>query len=301
MAIELITGRAGTAHVDSSDIGEFNAYAFGSGIYILNGCAATVSSVNGVKIGAGNVLAEGRHFRIIGTGEKLDIDNGQNNYKRIDVVAAHYTRNASGIESVALVLVKGTPTTVTPAQPAMPNSGKVLDGATEAYWPLYAITIDGLTPQTPVKLAGDNPLITTGGGSAVPVSKGGTGATTVAGALASLGLGDHVRASGTTNGWEWIKYDNGLAICARSEIGSRLAVNIPWGSVYYCGIEVCANAYPFDFVSLPKVIQYCSSGSCWLAGGTAGNTHKSSGAWLCSMSSATATVNIHQFVIGRYE
>lgn len=149
MAIELITGRAGTAHIDSSDIGAYQAYTVGAGVYILHGMEATLTDANHVKVSAGEAMGEGRHFRVKGTGETVTIDNGQGGFKRIDVIAAHYTRNSSGIESVSLVCVKGTPTAGTPTQPAMPNAGKVLEEATDAYWPLYSVMIDGVAPQTP--------------------------------------------------------------------------------------------------------------------------------------------------------
>lgn len=166
MAIELITGRAGTPHVDSFDVGAFNAATIGPGVYILDGATATLADANNVNISAGELLCEGRHVRITGTGENLVIENGTSAYKRHDIIAAKYLRDGDGIESTTLVVIKGTPAVGTAYDPEMPTSGKLLENASEVYWPLYRIVIDGLTPQTPVMVAEENPL--THGGVTVP-------------------------------------------------------------------------------------------------------------------------------------
>ena len=51
-------------------------------------------------------------------------------------------------------------------------------------------------------------------GSPLPVSEGGTGAITVEGILANLGIADYVVEQGTTNNWSWEKYANGKIHCA---------------------------------------------------------------------------------------
>lgn len=209
MAIELITGRAGTPHVDSADVGAFNAAMFGGGVYTVSGCAATLADANHVQISAGELMCEGRHIRITGSGETLTIDNGLSGYRRIDIIAMRYTRNSSDIEECSLVVVKGAQSTATPQDPAMPATGKLLDGASNVYWPLYRITIDGLTPQAPEKMAEDAPVVTTGGSGTVPVSKGGTGAANAAGALSNLGIEAHIYADGDTGMWHWRKWTDG--------------------------------------------------------------------------------------------
>lgn len=201
MAIELITGRAGTPHVDSADVGAFNAAMFGGGIYTVSGCAATLADANHVQVSAGELMCEGRHIRITGSGETLTIDNGLSGYRRIDIIAMRYTRNSSDIEECSLVVVKGAQSTSTPQDPAMPATGKLLDGASNVYWPLYRITIDGLTPQAPEKMAEDAPVITNEGGNV----------------LERLGAADHVIANGKSGYWTWRKYESGIAECWYSQ------------------------------------------------------------------------------------
>lgn len=157
MAIELITGKGGEPHVDSADIGAYQAYTVGEGVYILHGMEATLPTSNSIAIAAGDGMGHGRHFRIVGAGETATIDNGQSGYKRNDIVAVKYMRDGNGIETPSLVVFKGTPTQGNPVDPAIP-AGNVLDNATVAYWPLYRVTMNGLTPQAPVALAGAAPI-----------------------------------------------------------------------------------------------------------------------------------------------
>lgn len=163
MAIELITGKAGAPHIDSADIGAFNAYTIGAGVYCLHGLEATLPTANSITIAAGDGMGQGRHFRIIGAGETATIDNGQSGYKRNDIVAIKYTKDGSGIETPTLEVFKGTPTTGTPTDPQVP-AGNVLDNASTAYWPLYRVPINGLTPGTPVALYEQLPLVASSNG-----------------------------------------------------------------------------------------------------------------------------------------
>lgn len=186
MAIELITGRAGAPHVDSADVGAFNAAMFGSGVYIVKGASvAPMTEPNHVTINAGELLCEGRHIRITGAGETLAIDNGQSGYKRNDIIAIHYERNSNDIEACSLVVVKGTQAADTAQDPPMPSSGKLSEGASSVYWPLYRIVINELTPQTPERIIDQYPAFNVTEG-ALPVASGGTGRTSIENIRANL-------------------------------------------------------------------------------------------------------------------
>lgn len=158
MAIELITGRAGRAHVDSSDVRAFNAYATASGRYVLHGGGATMKSANDLHILPAEILIDGAHVRITGTGEEVTLENGASSYDRIDIVALHYMSvgsDDSRVESVTLEVIKGTPVdTGTGAQdPAMPVPGtSILDGSSEVYVPYVRVKITGLVPGNPEEL-----------------------------------------------------------------------------------------------------------------------------------------------------
>lgn len=154
MSIELITGRYGTPHINSEDVRAYQAYTVGSGRYLLHGGECTMTDANTMHIAAGEVLVDGSHVRIMGDGENVSIENGAASYKRIDVVALHYTVTGQGeqiVESIGFVVVKGDPVDAggDPVVPAMPVSTSILDKPDETYIPYAQVLIDGLAPQTP--------------------------------------------------------------------------------------------------------------------------------------------------------
>lgn len=234
MAIELITGRYGRAHIGSEDVRAYQAYTAGSGRYVLHGGGASVQSANNVHINPAEILIDGAHVRITGLGEDVSLENGASSYNRVDIVALHYLMTGSGdtaVESVTLEVVKGTPSELTPSDPEMPASGSILDNVSETYVPYVRVLIQGLTPQTPevllpsymnpADIAGDgdqvNPslLVNLGGTSAdtifkasprpgvygtLPASKGGTGQTSLQAARNAMGLGNTSGALPVANG-----------------------------------------------------------------------------------------------------
>ena len=156
MAIELVTGHAGSAHVSSADVGQFNAGTVGAGKYVLNTgtkFACNVQSANAATIGTGDAIFEGRHVRVSST-ESVSIDNGAQGMKRNDIVCIKYDKDDSDVESASLAIVKGTATSGTPSDPSIP-SGSILSGSSTAYMPLWRLPINGITVGTPVKLYGD--------------------------------------------------------------------------------------------------------------------------------------------------
>lgn len=158
MAIELVTGRAGTPHVDSSDMRALYAEIVGRVRYLLNDYemgVAEMESANDCHLMPAELLVDGAHVRITGDGETVHIDNGSSSYDRVDVVALHYTSTGSPgsrVESISVEVVKGTPVdTGGEAQdPAMPSgSATILDGSTDVYIPYVRVKLVGLAPQAP--------------------------------------------------------------------------------------------------------------------------------------------------------
>lgn len=149
---ELITGRGGTDHVDSEDFGAFNAVTLGDGTYILSGCSMAMKTASTLHIAAGELLMQGRHVRIKGAGEDLDVAVGTTGYNRNDLVALHY-KQEGGIESVSVEVVAGTPTTGAASDPEL-GGGSILNGDAEAYAAIARVPIAGLAPSEPVVLVG---------------------------------------------------------------------------------------------------------------------------------------------------
>lgn len=154
MTCELITGSAGTEHVSSADAGSMYASVFGTGRYVVNqgdNLAATVESANSIRIGTGAGFIDGRYFRV-SSSETVSIDSGSQGVNRIDLIGVKYLYNSgTGLESCALSVVKGTPTSGEPTTPTY-TDGNILEGASEAFYPLYSVTINGITPSEPVSL-----------------------------------------------------------------------------------------------------------------------------------------------------
>ena len=151
MTVHLVTGHKGSAHISSSDVGEQNALTIGSGIYLMSGCECSLTGASKVGVTPGSIMAEGRFVRLTDVNTELIIESGTAGNKRNDIIAAHYNRNSSDVETVTLVVVKGTPTTGTPTDPAMP-SGSARAGDANAYWPLFRVQLDGVTLSAPTRI-----------------------------------------------------------------------------------------------------------------------------------------------------
>lgn len=154
MTVELITGFAGTPHIGSDDVGAFNAGLVGPGDYALatgNQLKATMSNANTIAVQSGDAVLNGRHVHLTGT-TTATVQSGTQGQKRNDLAVLRYTKNTTtGVETCSLVVLKGTPTTGTPADPAH-NTGSILDGVATHDMPLYRIPLDGITVGTLVPL-----------------------------------------------------------------------------------------------------------------------------------------------------
>ena len=151
--VELVTGHAGKAHATAEQAAGLNAGILGLDDYVLNvhdKLKITVVSANKVTIGTGELVMQGRHVSQ-GTPEDLIVSNGSQGQKRNDLIVCRYAKDSQSVESAKLVVVRGTPTTGTPTDPAV-NTTSPLDGGTTYDMPLYRIPLDGITIGTPVAL-----------------------------------------------------------------------------------------------------------------------------------------------------
>lgn len=151
--VELVTGHANKAHATAEQAAGLNAGILGLDDYVLDvhdKLKITVVSANKVTVGTGELVMQGRHVSQ-GTPEDLIITNGSQGQKRNDLIVCRYTKGSQSIESAELVVVRGTPTTGTPTDPAL-NTTSPLDGGTTYDMPLYRIPLDGITIGTPVAL-----------------------------------------------------------------------------------------------------------------------------------------------------
>lgn len=150
---ELVTGHANKAHATAEQAAGLNAGILGLDDYVLDvhdKLKITVVSANKVTIGTGELVMQGRHVSQ-GTPEDLIVTNGSQGQKRNDLIVCRYAKGSQNIESAKLVVVRGTPTTGTPTDPAV-NTTSPLDGGTTYDMPLYRIPLAGITIGTPVAL-----------------------------------------------------------------------------------------------------------------------------------------------------
>lgn len=154
MTIELVDGKAGTAHISSEDKAIIHQAKFGAGDMVFewgDAMSCTMQSANKAVIGTGCASIQGLDWHITNA-ETVTIKSGASGKNRNDIICAHYHREAStGIEKVELMVFKGTPSGGTAVDPTVP-SAKILNGAADAYMPLWRVPLTGITAGTPVRL-----------------------------------------------------------------------------------------------------------------------------------------------------
>ncbi len=154
MTIELVDGKAGTAHISSEDKAIIHQAKLSKSDVVFDWGDAfkcSMSSSNRATVGTGCASIQGLDWHITAA-ESVTISNGSQGMKRNDIICAHYHRDASdGIETVGLTVLKGSPNATVAADPTIPP-GEILSGAVDAYMPLWRIPLDGITVGTPVRL-----------------------------------------------------------------------------------------------------------------------------------------------------
>lgn len=158
MSMHLVTGYAGQEHVTASDAGSFNLAMMGNGQFVLdrgNKFSASIISNTKVRIMDGDILMQGRHLRQVeNTYTEVVFDNGTQGLKRNDLVVIRYEKDSTtGIESASFKVIKGTSVDSNPVDPEyIEGDITELTGDLVNEMPLYRVSFDGLTIQTPVRL-----------------------------------------------------------------------------------------------------------------------------------------------------
>ena len=144
--LNLVTGYRGTPHVTADEEAVKNLMTFENFLVTENGdkLAHNIVSNNQIRINSGDIMAQGRLVRIEGH-EDVTIETGTQGMKRKDLICLRYEKSSgTGIESVSLVAIKGTPASGAAEVPAH-TTGNILEGDSPVDFPLYTVTIDGLT------------------------------------------------------------------------------------------------------------------------------------------------------------
>ena len=142
--IELVDGHAGKAHISSEDMAALNQGIVGEADCVFgyaDGLKCSMQTANKASVGKGAGMVGGRRFWVK-SAETVSIDSGAPGVKRNDLIVARYKAEPSGVESVSLEVVKGSPSPSAPTDPdAGPDALK-----------LWRIPLDGISAGEPQPL-----------------------------------------------------------------------------------------------------------------------------------------------------
>lgn len=146
--MDIITGYLGEPHVTSDQDRDINIGIVGDGSYVMptgKRIAAEVSNNNEIRIRDGLIIHQGCAASIKkNTYDSVNITNGSQGMKRIDLIVARYQREVeTNKETITLVVIQGTPAESDPAVPEH-IEGDIQAGDSVADMPLYQVVIDGL-------------------------------------------------------------------------------------------------------------------------------------------------------------
>lgn len=144
MAFEIVDGMTGTKHISSDDLSALNVATIGKADCVLNygdNFKLTMASANSATLGTGVGMVGGKRFWNQAA-TNLTVQSGTQGQKRNDLIVARYEKTSAGIESITPVVIKGTPTTGTAADPEV----------TANDLKLWRVPLNGISVGDPVKL-----------------------------------------------------------------------------------------------------------------------------------------------------
>ncbi len=153
----LITGYWGQPHVTAENDRGIHAGIFGKGRFVLpvgEGLRAEYIGNNTVRIYDGKLINNGAAAGIAaGSYVDLLIPNAGQGMKRNDLIVFQYSLDSSTlIETGEFVVIPGTETSGTAADPAYTQADLLTGSATLDQMPLYRIPVSGAAISAPVQL-----------------------------------------------------------------------------------------------------------------------------------------------------
>lgn len=144
MAFEIVDGMTGTKHISSDDLAALNTATVGKADCVLeygDDFALTMASANSATLGTGVGMVGGKRFWNQAA-TSLTVQSGTQGQKRNDLIVARYEKTSAGVESITPVVIKGTPSADTAADPEV----------TANDLKLWRIPLDGINAGAPVRL-----------------------------------------------------------------------------------------------------------------------------------------------------
>ena len=144
--MELVTGFQGKNHVTAEQIADFNRGIYGNAAILPVGSkmAVEIQTANRITVKDGVAVFDGREAYIgYGKNEAVNLTSGTQGMKRHDIVVVEYKKeNESGVESVALKVLPGTPSSTAPKDPAV-NDVDIRTGTIYSEKPFCRVRLNG--------------------------------------------------------------------------------------------------------------------------------------------------------------
>lgn len=125
--------------------------------------------------------------------------------------------------------------------------------------------------------------------------------------LGDMGVKDYIVEQGTSSGWQYRKWNSGVAECWQDLSVSGKACSTAVGS-WYRTVPLSVGAYPFTFTAAPNLQMqfetFAGTGGLVWSTGTAGSTPKTRPAniYIIRMASAASiTGTVHYYAIGKWK
>lgn len=144
MSFEIVDGMTGQKHISSDDLSALNVATIGKADCVLkygDDFKLTMQSANSATLGTGVGMVGGKRFWNHAA-TSMTVQSGTQGQKRNDLIVARYEKTSAGIESITPVVIKGTPTTGTAADPEV----------TANDLKLWRVPLDGISVGEPVEL-----------------------------------------------------------------------------------------------------------------------------------------------------
>ncbi|MDO4470540.1 MAG: hypothetical protein Q4C84_11910 [Bacillota bacterium] len=144
--MELVTGYQEKHHFTVEQMADFNRGIYGKAAILPVGSRLEVEiqTANRITVKDGVAVFDGREVYIgYGKSEAVNLTSGTQGMKRNDIVVVEYKKeNESGVESVALKVISGTPSSTTPVDPAV-NDVDIRTGTTRSEKPFCRVRLNG--------------------------------------------------------------------------------------------------------------------------------------------------------------
>lgn len=147
--MKIITGFCNEPHITSQQDQAVNMGIFGESGYILRTgkqLKAEEQSNNEIRILDGVLIFQGCASAVeYGTYDSVEISNGSQGMKRIDLIVARYKKDAeTQVESMDWAVIQGTPDVADPQVPTY-TKGNIQAGDLTANMPVYEVHLNGVS------------------------------------------------------------------------------------------------------------------------------------------------------------